>query len=212
MLPGVNYGQIFNLSFGNTTLSSHYLHFNIRPEQRPHLDVSVARTRQLVCGKSPYIYRGFLRKVLAISPLFRWRFSLWSSSDLWGNHGCSGLKKETDRLRCLIVLFLPRWRLVQSDDTNQLRFLWRLWRFTRMRQELRSPTRNIWWLEFSRTRALYRDVSLRLRTVWEWIYQTWKTKTPLEALPAKSKRETATVFIFMESFIMGVTRTSSEDS
>ena len=71
MLPGVNYGQIFNLSFGNTTFVFLLFTFlmTYALEQTPALRRFVARALgSSFAGKSPWHFIGaFYASVLAIS-------------------------------------------------------------------------------------------------------------------------------------------------
>ena len=119
MLPGINYGQIFNLSFGNTTFVFLLFTFlmTYALEQTPALRRFVARALgSSFAGKSPWHFIGaFLRqRSCHFSPLYFADDSLYDRlPDLRGNHGRSRVEKRGQRgFGAPDLHFLPRWQSV----------------------------------------------------------------------------------------------------
>ncbi len=194
MLPGVNMKQIFSLSFGNTTFVFPiiYILADLRWNKR-HLDVSsrVHSAAPLQESLHGIFIGAFYASVLAIS-LFISPTSLWSSSDLRGNHGRSQVEKKGTEAS---VLLIAHGGLIGTAMTPINHLLWLPWRFTEY--DRNHLTRNIWWLAFQPDSCSLSRCGV-LRTVGEWIYQTRKyTQSRNSSCQIKKKRETATVFIFM---------------
>ena len=204
MLPGVNYSQIFSLSFGNTTFVFLLFTFlmTYALEQTPALRRFVARALGSSCaGKSPWHFIGtFYVSVLAISLfisptiLFMIVFPIYEEI-----MAVLGLKKgDREASVLLIVLFAT---VAIGTAMTPINHVFSVTAMALYKNATGIAISNAQYMMIGIPAGLVLFIAMGvvLRTIWRVDLSNVEMKPleSLEALPAKSKRETATVLIFM---------------
>lgn len=211
MLPGVNYGQIFNLSFGNTTFVFLLFTFlmTYALEQTPALRRFVARALgSSFAGKSPWHFIGaFYASVLAISLfisptiLFMIVFPIYEEI-----MAVLGLKKGDRQASVLLVALFATVAI--GTAMTPINHVFSVTAMALYKNATGIAISNAQYMMIGIPAGLVLFIAMwaALRTIWRVDLSNVEMKPleSLEALPAKSKRETATVFIFMGVVLLWV--------
>ena len=211
MLPGVSYGQIFNLSFGNTTFVFLLFTFlmTYALEQTPALRRFVAKALgSSFAGKTPWhfigaFYTSVLFISLFISPtiLFMIVFPIYEEM-----MALLGFKKgDREASILLIVLFSTIAIGTAMTPINHV-FSVTAMALYKTATGIAISNAQYMMIGIPAGLVLFIAMGVVLRTIWrvDLSQVEMKQMTSLENLPPKNRREKATVLIFMSVVLLWI--------